>query len=82
MQVQGGAKPGGRDRRGPGHPVAVQERQADRGPGAAKDPVRDEQVVDPDLSAAVSYSLQQTVEARLLGVRNYTRLLREVQRSR
>ena len=38
--------------------------------------------VDPDLSAAVSYSLQQTVEARLRGVRNYTRLLREVQQQR
>ncbi len=35
--------------------------------------------VDPDLSAAVSYSLAQTVEARLRGIRNYTRLLRERQ---
>jgi alkanesulfonate monooxygenase SsuD/methylene tetrahydromethanopterin reductase-like flavin-dependent oxidoreductase (luciferase family) len=39
-------------------------------------------VVDLDLSAAVSCSLQETVEARLRGVRNYTRLLREVQERR
>ena len=37
--------------------------------------------VDPDLSAAVSYSLAQTVETRLRGIRNYTRLLREAQRA-
>lgn len=36
--------------------------------------------VDPDLARAVEYSLAQTVEARLRGVRNYTRLLRETQR--
>jgi hypothetical protein len=36
--------------------------------------------VDPDLSSAVSYSLAQTVEARLRGIRNYTRLVREAQR--
>ena len=35
---------------------------------------------DPDLAAAVSYSLQQSVEARLRGLRNYSRLLRELQR--
>jgi hypothetical protein len=53
----------------PGQPDAA----ADRRVGRDLD-------VDPDLSSAVSYSLAQTVEARLRGIRNYTRLVREAQR--
>ena len=61
-----------------GHSVAVEDSKA-RPDVAAK---AHDEAVDPDLSAAVSHSLQQTVGARLRGVRNYTRLLREVQGSR
>jgi hypothetical protein len=47
-------------------------------PGDGEVPDADAAVDDPDDAAAIAYSLSQTVESRLRGLRSYTRLLREL----